>query len=63
MSGAATTPESHMDRFANEISELGLQRYVEALHTDGYAVIPPERQSESSRRAHARSLSRYCRTA
>ena len=42
MAEAAYAPELGLGRLWNEISELGLQRYIEDLDAHGYTVIPPE---------------------
>ena len=42
MAEAATAPEFVPDPLWDEISDLGLQRYIEDLDANGYTVIPPE---------------------
>lgn len=42
MAEAAARTEVGLDRLWNEISDLGLQPYIEHLDAHGYTVIPPE---------------------
>lgn len=42
MAEAAYTAEVGLDSLWDEIGDLGLQRYIDDLDTNGYTVVPPE---------------------